>query len=332
MKTKVFLEAIRTETLGFSLGDPWRYDKASITCVLPIVRQTDEPEVYVTLVQAQKENLVEIKDTGAIGNVLILNKGELPVFLRMGELLKGATQNRTVTMSRLIFPQQKEIVDVACVHASRGIVSGTSLSHGCYTPERDGQYATSYHARGNIGQGMSWNADREYHAAAKSSLVSFSCGDGGMSEKAKAGYAKVTSTRSDDLTKVRDQYNEVMEEVLKDVPLVDNQIGMALIDTKGFHSLDCFSLHAPWRSVKEALVGKESLTISKRDEGGVFVYKPKKAKSTVKDVLKRGCEEKSQHKDDRAETLTLDFSEYIGEVVLLDGDVVHLLIARKEKI
>ena len=50
------------------------------------------------------------------------------------------------------------------------------------------------------------------------------------------------------------------------------------------------------------------------------------------DVLKRGFEEKSQYKDDRTETLTLDFSKYIGEVTLLDDEVVHLLIARKESV
>lgn len=330
MKTKVFLEAMRTETLGFEFGEPWKYDKASITCVLPIIRQTDESEAYITLIQAHRNGLIEIKDTGSINNLLVINKGELPVFLRMGELLKGDTQNRTVTMSRLIFPQQKENVDVACVHASKGIVPGATFTHGCFTPARDGDYASSYHMSGKISQNMSWSADHSYQGKVKNSLTSFFTGDGILANRARAAMAAVASTPSDDLTKVRDQYNEVVEGILKEIPLVGDQVGMVLIDTKGFHSLDCFSLHAPWKAIKEAIAGKESLAIADRDENGVFVYKPKKAKSTVKEVLKRGFEEKSQFKTDRTETLTLDFSKYIGEVVLLDDEVIHLLIARKE--
>ena len=78
------------------------------------------------------------------------------------------------------------------------------------------------------------------------------------------------------------------------------------------------------------MVGKESISIASEDKESVFVYKPTKSKSVIKKALERGYEEKSQYKEERTETLTLDFSKYIGEVVLLDNEVIHLLVVRKE--
>jgi len=319
-KLRVFIEAIRTETLGFSFGNPWRHDEGSITCVLPILRETKENDPkYLTLTKNSK---VEIKDSGKIDLVLVTNNEDKPVFLRMGQLLAGDTQNRTVVMSRVVMTGETAKVNVKCVHASHGINMGSIFrSHG-YSPDRDAFYTSSLHVSGSVNQGSSWSMDRGYYSRAQSRLQSFASMPGETP-------IQMPKFSQDNLTAIRDAYNNTMEDVLKKVPLLENQIGMALIDTKGFYSLDCFDLHASWKAVKEELTKKESLAIAEKDESGVFEYKPDKAKDTVTTVLGTGFNEKVQHQEPKTETITIDFGKYVGEAVSLDGEVIHLLIARK---
>lgn len=308
MKVKAFIEAIKHENLGFSFGRPWRYDENHISCVLPLIRQSETAPAYLVLPQTKK---VKITDIGSINKVLIFNGEDLPVFLRVGELLKGATQERATTISQLVMPKEKIEIDVTCVHASKGIVAGSDFSFDGYVPQRDSDYITSRFMGATLNQGNSWNSDRAYFTAC-------------------SAFAPDTENIApDNLKSVRDAVNENLEEVLKKVPLLDNQIGIAIIDTKGLYSLDCFDLHIPFKAVKEALVGKESLAIAEKDESGVFQYIPQKAKETVKKILEAGFSEKVVHDTPTTQTIALDYKNYIGEVVLQGKDVIHLLIARK---
>jgi len=47
------------------------------------------------------------------------------------------------------------------------------------------------------------------------------------------------------------------------------------------------------------------------------------------DVLGKGFQDKIQFSDNRSQTVTIDFDDYVGEVVMLDTEVIHLLLARK---
>ena len=86
--------------------------------------------------------------------------------------------------------------------------------------------------------------------------------------------------------------------------------------------------------MKEAIVGKESLSITERlriDKYGIFEYKPERAEDAIKEVLKKEHTQKTQHQTERTKTLTMDFAEYIGEGVELEGEIIHLLIIRREE-
>lgn len=330
-KLQTFIDAILNESLGFSFGEPWRYDENSITCVLPIIRRSDEKPKYVTLAEAPK---VKIQDTGNINRALVLNYEGAAVFLRIGEVLAGDTQNRALVMSRVIMPKHKAEVEVKCVHASRGIRGGSLLRSSGYSPRKDSYYASSLHETGEILQSHSWDDDRNYFRNARGSLGSLR---GRIRpDRFNDTFELFHSGRvsPDDLTRTRDEYNKAVNEILQKVPLGDYQVGMALIDVKGFYCLDCFDHHEPWKAVKEAIVGKESISITERlriDKGGIFEYKPEKAEDATKEVLKKKHTQKTQHQTKRTKTLTMDFGEYIGEAVELDGEIIHLLITRKEE-
>jgi hypothetical protein len=330
-KLQTFIDAILNESLGFSFGEPWRHDENSITCVLPIIRTSDEKQRYATLAEATR---VKIQDTGNINRALVLNDEAIPVFLRIGELLEGDTQNRALVMSRVIMPKHMAEVEVKCVHASRGIRGGSLLRSSGYSPGKDSYYATSLHETGEILQSHSWNADRTYSRNVRGSL-------GNLRGRIRTDRLNDTfhlfdsgRVSPDDLTRTRDEYNKAVDEILQKVPFVDYEVGMALIDLKGLYFLDCFDHHKSWKAVKEAIIGKESLSITERlriDKGGIFEYKPERAEDATKEVLKKEHKQKTQHQTNRTKTFTMDFGEYIGEAVELEDEIIHLLIIRREE-
>lgn len=321
MILKAFVEALRTETLGFGFGKPWRYGEHSITCVVPIIRSSDEERKYITSFEANGD--LEIKDTGSIDKVDVTNKGKKPIFMRVGEILSGDTQERSLVMSRVVYPGKTITVNVVCVHASKPISGGTSFKSRSIAPERDVLYVQACHnqcsAEGAVNQSLSWNADKEYYGRATSNILF-----------ADALGNQISNIRNDDLTSVHEKVSEVFEDVIKDMPLIDNQIGFALIDMSGFHSLDVFDLHESWKKVKEIIAGKESLKLSEQEDEGVFEYKPDVASKKIKDVLEKGYDEKVIYKDEDTRTVTFEIGKCVGEAVLLNDQVIHLLLSRKE--
>lgn len=314
MKHKAFLEAIRLETLGFSLGDPWRSTNESITCIIPIIRESNEKRKYIT--SYETKGMLLIQDGGDINKAIVMNKGVKPVFLRMGEILKGETQERAITASRIILPKEKVEVDVVCIHASKPIYAGSELKTKGIVPSRDALYAQSNYKVGRsfraVNQSKSWDADREYHSLAQSSIP-----------------VALASTNSDNMSEVHTKVSKEFEQLVKDVPLLDNQIGVALIDSNGFYFLDCFDLHLSWKELKESIVGKESLKIGQKDEEGVFNYKPKKAKGLITEILGKGFDEKVIYEDKSTKTIAIDRKDISGEIALYKDNLIHLILQRK---
>tara|TARA_R100001530_G_scaffold1886_1_gene3246 strand:- start:21194 stop:22174 length:981 start_codon:yes stop_codon:yes gene_type:complete len=326
MKLRLFIEAIRNESLGLSLGDPWRYGENSITCVVPILNSAKEAPSYLTFPQAKN---LEVKDTGKIDLISLYNKEDKPVFIRIGDVVKGGSQERSFTMSRLIMAKEKVKVPVVCVHASKGIFEGTKFGYGGISPMRDSYYNDSNLRGVRVNQGESWSHDTKYASNAVGCMMAHSGGTQGSSNQVGSIVDEVQSFRADDMVNIRDTVNKNLDEVLKKVPLFDNQVGLILIDEKGFYNLDCFDLHIPFKSIKEALIGKESISISSKAEDSVFEYKPKNVKSSIKKVLERGFEEKEVFGKEETSTVVLDYKDYTGEAVLFKDELIHLMIARK---
>lgn len=103
-----FIEDLLKEHYEFSIGLPWINSDLSITCVVPLIRNSEKKPDYIVL--SQSENVV-ITDTGSIDKVKIKNNESKPVFVRMGELLTGSSQERSVVTSRVVMPGKEEIIN-----------------------------------------------------------------------------------------------------------------------------------------------------------------------------------------------------------------------------
>lgn len=158
-KVDKFISDITKEANKFSIGSPWRNSDLSVTCVVPVIRANKDKPDYLLLSQARD---VDISDTGAIDRVRIKNNEKQPIFIRMGELLKGKTQERSVVISRVIMSGKEEIVDVKCIHASRPIHSGAKFSSGGIAPMRDSLYSSTSLRGMSVNQATSWSNDSNY--------------------------------------------------------------------------------------------------------------------------------------------------------------------------
>jgi len=101
------LQTILEEKDNFQFGESWRFSDDSLVAVLPILRKSDKTRNYIILKEAKN---VEISDTGQINRVRITNNEDKPVYIRMGEIFTGKTQERIAIRSHVILP--KESVDV----------------------------------------------------------------------------------------------------------------------------------------------------------------------------------------------------------------------------
>jgi hypothetical protein len=321
-----FVGDIFKEQGEFSIGNPWRNSDLSVTCVVPIIRACDKNPDYIVLSKAMN---VDIMDTGRIDKVKIKNNEDKPVFIRMGELLTGKTQERSVVSSRVIMPGEEQNIEVKCVHASRPISPGASFKSGGIAPMRDSLYSSTS-ARGmSVNQQTSWNMDSNYGNQVNCMLSRDSSPVGETPLFGNINLGEPGSVKQDDLSSAYGKVKDALKDVLKDIPLFNDQIGIVLIDKDGMHSMDCFDLHGSWKAMKESVTGKDAIAIAQEEAEGVFDYKPEKAKEVIKKVLEGVINKNDVFKGENTKTVGLELDGHVGEAVLYKNKVIHLLLARK---
>jgi hypothetical protein len=76
---------------------------------------------FLHLKHAVDKGLAEIREaeSASVGEIVVMNKSELPIFAMDGEELKGAQQNRTLNLSIMFPPNQELTVPVSCVEQGR---------------------------------------------------------------------------------------------------------------------------------------------------------------------------------------------------------------------
>ena len=79
------------------------------------------PPDYLTLAEGFSQQLVEIFETGRVGRLAVVNKStDRPLFIQLGELLKGGLQDRTVATDLILDPGEKyNGLEAYCVEQAR---------------------------------------------------------------------------------------------------------------------------------------------------------------------------------------------------------------------
>jgi len=346
MLVKSFLDDIRGEKNGFKFGRPWHYHKNSLAAILPIIRKSEEQRSYITLVEAA--NKVIIEDSGSISEAIVTNKGDKPVFIRAGEILKGSTQTRAVVISRIVMPKQTARVKIVCVYASKGISRGATFAHAGYAPSSVENIIINeaYRGRGvNVNQSQVWQGVTSYSANIanysdpsirrsssqdiKRGIMDTLSGIGGAAGGAGGFIGYTAADTSDDLEGTMKKFSMTMQDIFKSLPKVDWQTGAVLLGVDGVIGLEVFDLPDSWTAMKKELAEKEAEHLVKENQENAFEFKEEKAKGMATKILEKKFSEKDLYKDEKTKTIGIELATYLGQVTFLGDHIIHLNITSK---
>lgn len=86
----------------------------------PIYKSTLRKSDLVSLREALEQDIIEIKETGIVGTILVINKSkDKKILLVEGETVKGGAQNRVINTTIIIMPNTQEKIPVSCVQQHR---------------------------------------------------------------------------------------------------------------------------------------------------------------------------------------------------------------------
>lgn len=352
MIVEEFLKNLSDE-VGFKLGTPWRYNDKSLGVVVPILKIGDvEERVYVTLEEA-KDKGVTFKDTGRINKVIVESSIGKPVFIRSGTAFKsGGTQPRAVETSTVIVPDMdkedikddikdgvkeeipiapiitKQEVPVRCIYSSKPISSNTKFEYGGDVPIEVRSALMS-----KSGQGDVWGAVNHATNRFRSSSH-FTAAYG-----ASARYGRTSFTASnitnDNLVGVMEELDKVIpdiDNILKNVPLFEDQVGAIFMDIKDVIALEMFDHPKSWEAIHKEVEKRLGESAAKQQES---FYKPDydKVKPLALAFLKKllESEKKEISKSRGVSTFVLKGDGIIGEATVIDGKVIHLVGIKSDK-
>jgi len=311
---QTYIESILESKNGYKLGEPWKFSKSAIGAIIPILRDTDEKRDYTTFPEV-KDN-VKFTDTGAVSDVKV--KGiDIPLFIRSGTLLVGiAGQDRAVVHSTIVQPEKEIILDVRCVHASRPTSQGGGFKYGGYTPRTVLQ---SLHT-GN--QGSVWNSVSRYSLRMSSPMYSSRFGN--------IGSVQTQSIKHDNLPEVKEAMEKLdrnFQEILKEVPVLENQVGAIIVGMKGVIGIESFDHPKSWESQYKEAIGKYSDDLA--GDSKLFTFDESQIMDTVNTFLK-GIIEATIETINDGKTYAIRLEGYIGEFVVLNSHMVHLFVMESE--
>jgi hypothetical protein len=329
---------IATGGNNYKIGKPWRFSEFSLVAVIPITRVAELPRAYRLLSEVRDK--VRIKDTGDIHKMELVNKSDLPVLLKAGEILAGATQERTFTTSQFIMSGEKLVADVVCVHSSEGIRAGQQVTSEefCPTSVRRVVANNVYPLYGTSGIGYTMTAGIQsevwggikLHSSYTAQASSDFAGYLADSDPTSAPISTSWTTPSDDLYGRVRESEKKFEAVIKKVPKVENQVGLCLVTLEGFDALDLFNHPDSWDAIRERIVKAEAGSIANiSDKGGLFEYRPEKAQQILKELLGSKMEESNIVEKENTFTTLIENEKVKGEVVTLYDQPIHLSLLRK---
>ena len=310
-----WLDLIAEEN-GYRFGQLWRHTNKSLGGVMPIIQDDVEGDNrgYILLEETNQDNLTLI-DTGEINKIKVKSNEEQPVFIRMGTIFKGDSQERAADISVVVMPGKEQEIPVKCVHASKGINAGASFKAGGYVPHS----IEKGFARGS-GQSETWSRVERHNtmmfAMAQSSgvqLMSLGASDDlvGASEKIK-------------------KYKKGAKNILKNIPSVEGQVGCVIFDKDGILSLEVFNHPLSWKAFHQAIYEKYEDILTEEQEKSLFQLKedllPKLIKAFIGDMKSATLR---QAKSQGAYRTFLLNKTAIGEITELEGKLIHALGIRK---
>lgn len=347
----MFLNDVADSRFGYTLGEPWKYSDESLGVVVPILREDAPERRYTTIYEALKD--LNIKDTGSIGQVELQNKSGIAIFVRAGTIFTGKTQNRAAHHSG-VYKDEKDTIEVRCVHASYGINRGENMEFGDIAPPS----VTIELMKGNQSDvwssvryftGSSANYRRHGSPRSNSGIIGysskFSASRGlehrkshpiGASHLMSMNNVESTDFSSDDLlghlNKIKNGQS-ALDDMMQKVPLFPHQVGAIIFNPVGVIAIEMFDHPKSWESIRREIIEKYGDKIKETQAEHLFELKPETIIPTFRKFIDslNNFTEKTIQKDDFSETREVVGDSVIGEYTIVKGQPIHVLLLKEEK-
>ena len=345
----IFLWNIAEQKEGFKFGTPWRQSKQSLGLIVPILREKDVERKYKMIEETKN---ITIEDTGNIDKVRIINKDDNDVFIRSGVILTSDASQERVTVSGVIIKSNSEReVEVKCVHASKGIRSGTKMKATNYAPPVVLSALYARDDRGEVDQGRVWDSVQKYSMKTmKSRNASFTSrmGSGepviGMSAQRmgrRIGAIKSIdsiehpiSASSDDLISTIDEVEtgkKSIEGAIKEMPVMENQVGAIIFDSVGIVGFEVFDSQKSWKALHKKVLAKYSDVLQKKQEEPLFQLNKDIIPEKIRDFTEKIMEsnEKEIYSSKESTTKIIDGVKTVGEYTEINGEIIHVIAFKR---
>lgn len=330
-----FLNDLNKE-VGYKFGTPWRYSDKALGVIVPILKIGDdrlpgkgfEEREYITLEEAKDQGVV-FKDSGRIDRVIIESSLGKPIFIRSGTALKSkGTQSRAVEKSVIIMPgvQKADVkeqeIEVRCIYASKPISRGTKFSYGGDVPIEVRSALIS-----RSGQGKTWGAvESVTHRFMSNRLVSNNVHH--FSAPRRHGLHDDLIGAMEDV----DKFTPNIDEILKKVPLFEDQVGAVFLDMKDVIGMEMFDHPKSWESIHREVEKRLGESVAKEEDQSFFKPDYEKVKPLTLEFLKKLLEsDKTEMSHGPISTVYLKGNGIIGEATTINGKVIHLVGMRVDE-
>lgn len=331
-----FLAGLSNE-IGFKFGTPWRYSDKSLGVIVPILKIGDVGErEYITLEEARNQG-IKFKDSGSIDKVIIESSLPYPIFVRSGTVLKSqGTQSRAVESSVVIVPKEEknkqpnapeiivtmQEIPVRCIYASKGIHAGSTFAYGGDVPLEVRSALLS-----RSGQASTWRAVK----GATHRFMSARVGSGRGTSHGNFDDNVSFTASNDNLSGVMeevDKFTADIDEILKKVPMFEDQVGAVFLDMKDVVGIELFDHPKSWEAIHKEVEKRLGESIAKEEEKTFFKPDYEQVKPLALSFLKKLIDsekiETSKSGDKYAVTL-LKGDGIVGEATSINGKIVHLV-------
>lgn len=183
---------------------------------------------YISLANALKNKLAEVKevsDSGNVNNLNFVNHSEHFIFMSDGDVLSGAKQNRVLNTSVLVSPHSKLTIPVSCVEQGRWRYSKTNFS--------ESDYSAPYRMRSDKAREVSENLRRDKSYQADQSKVWSNV----SSYEASYNYKSPTSSLSD----IYENKKIDIDDFIKRFKIVNDSNGLAIFIHNRLLNLEIFN-------------------------------------------------------------------------------------------
>lgn len=299
-EVKQFIERIK-KGKDYQLGSPWKYSDKSKGVIVPILLKKEIERNYITYPEVKDD--VKITDTGVVSVIQVENNLDKPLFIRTGTLFEGlSSQDRALISSIVVEPKINQEINVRCVHASRPTARGSGFKYSGFAPR-------NVHQSLYVGQTATWNSVRSY----------------GLKQQ------KIGHFEQDDLPAIKKKQMDLdknIQNILKEVPVLENQVGAIIVGMDGIVGLETFDHPDSWKAQYKEAISNYSDELAEKAEKSLFTFDESNLNKAIDDFL---VEIETAVFDTINETsYYVQFPYYIGEVAIFKGKVIHLFVMRKD--